>query len=628
MTDTDKLFRQVVLKEPFLRNRIYYHVCTALNCRTINYKFCVKLSILLQNNYFELIKLKLQNKEYLYLDGMDGITQLFRLKDLDLFIAIFNQLNDQDYEFINSLDALNLCVELQHQYQHDNNTYDNKALEYLLFGQQRLVFEKSLEFYKSICIRGYLGIIKRLKSDLFNGMDSKQYTLIFYPAIQSKNILLVKELYNKSLFNGLEIYNKEMMLAESVKTGSIEIFTLVSEYFADSFFFFQLRRKDFYTNNLLGFLFGAAVKGNSFDMYMHLINTFDMSFLRQHKMMYYENPFLLAVQLPTNEIIEHLINNNLLSDDYATYLCLSAMQRGKYALFQQLKTYFKDKILGVPHAYQMASEVDPPFNDLSRVEYILDTLKVPIKVMDIIRSAQYPQTFKYLFERYNKAEMPNLYAQINTIVSYVCMYNTPEVLLYLHNEHAVDFTKTRVWTSLCIPPLCSLKTLQIAITIYPPTQDIVPTLSKVLEYFAQNCKTNNISMFELLFDIMYNGPSALTRDPNDYIGAFRGAIRGGRILTLQYLYNQGLTIPTEITYIELLKEAAQYGSLSIIKYILEHQQQYSIPLTPLKETSMKAHKYDCVDYLLPKEVSQTLTIKELVQYCTNYINIQESQLMS
>jgi len=627
MTTIDWLIRHVVLHQPFLRNKIFYHVRTALNCRTINYKFCIKLGFLLSNQYFELIKLKLQNKEYLYLDdSIDARIGLFKLKDVDLFIAIFNQLDDNDYAIINTIDdILMFCLRLQkrkkQQQDNDSTSYDNKILEYLLFGQQRLVLKKTVNFYKAICKRGYLKIIQCLKDD-FNRFLSFEYKYFFSLAISSKNILLVKELYDKNLFNKLELHDKEDLLAESVQTGSIELFTLVSEYFANSFFIFKLRRKEFYNDSLLFYFFISAIKSNSFDMYMHIINTFGMSFLDQEQTIH---PSLLALEFPTKEIIDHLLSKNLVPSSQVLHLCVCALQKGKYALYEQLQTYFNVSFVTIRECYELVGAMNIPYDDITRVDYLVNKLMVPINFEDVVRSASYPETFKLLFTRLNKSELPDLYAQINSIIFNACMGNAGEVLLCLYNEFGGDFPKALIWD--WIPLDCTLKTLQIALTIDPPTQEIVPSLFKVLEQLAQTCK-NNISVFELLFDVMYNGPSPLTRDPNDYIGVFKGAIRGGRILTLQYLYNQGLTIPTKASYIEILKDAAQYGRLTIIKYILEHQQQYSIPLTPLIETSMKAHKYDCVDYLLPKEVSQTLTIKELVQYCTNYINIQESQLMS
>jgi len=623
MTTIDKLFRHVVIIDTFLRNKIFYHMSTALNCRTINYKFCVKLSFLLFNRYFELIKLKIKNKEYLYLDGMEGVNQLFRLKDVDLeiFIAIFNQLDDQDYKLISSVgDILQFYFKQQPEDNRNSTTtinYDNKILEYLLFDQKRLVLNKSIDFYKTLCKRGYLKIIQRSGS-YFSRLVPLEFKYLFAAAISSKNILLVKELYDKSLFNSMELHNKQQMLLDSIETKSLPLFTLVSKYFANSFFLMKLRRKEIYTKTLLKFLLIRSLKANSFDIFMYLVNTFDMSLSE------YQYIFILAIELPTNQIIDYLLSKNLVPNNDVNEMCLSALQRGKYTLYEQLQTYFNNNIDMVPEDYQMGGEYDPPFKDISRVEYLINKLNVRIRVTDVIKSTEYPETFKCLLDKLNKSELPKLYAEINSIIAHVYMYNTPEVLMYIHNEHGVDFTKTIIWTSLCIHPQCSLKTIQTVLTIYPPTLELVPTLCKVLEHFAHKCKTNNISAFELLFDVMYNGPSALTRDPNDYIGVFKGAIRGGRILTLQYLYNQGLTISTITTYIELLKEAAQYGSLSIIKYILEHQQEYEIPLTSITETAMIAKKYDCVDYLLHKEVSQNLTIKELVHYCIDDFNMEGS----
>ncbi|KAF2071782.1 hypothetical protein CYY_006889 [Polysphondylium violaceum] len=591
----DSLFRQVVFLDSFLRKKVFQQVAHGLNCRTINYKYCVKLSFLLDRKYYQLIKLKLANKEYLYLDGVDGVKALLALQDIDLFVGIIEQLDDESFSMLGKVDDVLYYCSQQGNY---------KALQYLL-QQKRKQFWKSISFFESICSKGYMDIVAKFKTEMFGFLHPYSYKGIIQETISTKNTQYIKDIFNKNLFNNMTLEDKESVLVSSAETGSIEVFKLISLYFAESFFFFGYRKKDFYTNNLLARLFSAAVKANGLEIYMHLFKTFDLSFLNVYSFTLLGNPFNDLVRHPTEDMINHVMDNNLLNLSHLNQMSFYALQNRKFQVYQKFKAIMPT--LKLPSHFRLSYVNPPPFDDIPLIEYIVDTLRTPLEVLDLFKSTENLEAFKYIWGRIGIDK--DIYFHINTIISCVHQNNNPDVLLYLYHECGVNFEKTRIWSTLSIPPLCSLKTLRTVIAICPPTLDMMPCLAKALEFFAQRCTVQNTRLFTLMFETMYQ----LSNDPIHFTGAFRGAIRGGRILTLQYLYDKGLRIPTQEEYTMLLEEAASTGSCSIIKYILENHRQYDLPLRPLTEQAMLSQKYDCVDYLLPRDFC--LTIKDLVKYC-------------
>jgi len=553
----DVLFRQVFYQQPFIRKNIFYQVVNDSNCKTVNYRYCYGLNWMIEDRYFELLKLKLRNKEYLHMGKVViwgfGI---FKIRDLDIFkqiLPLYSQYNRDYYGAVEHCCRNENWVVAKYLIEQKTSYSDTQVLE--------IVTEKGsvemLEYLLQFPIAGI--VVVTLNTFLY--------------AIVSKNQRLVSMVFECGRHCFVKLYpeEKDRVLVAAMSSGSQEIFRIVQKHYERSFYFFAVRKRSFYHKELVWKLLNASVV--SFVMFKYCVDMFGIPLVS------------------TTAAVDHQDESSGSSDLCRIKdICLAAIGYGQ----GDIVGYLISKGL-VNHG----TTTPPPVivGELDKAKYIVEYLQIPIKQIDLEKSIRSTEVFKYLYESSKGSEVHLDPSFINNIISQAYIDNNIDMVIYLHQQGLLkpQSRDSVVWSSLLhMDPNNCTNMLNTLFTLHYPTHKDIPSLIRGLENFALRSK--RFKVFQMLFDHIYQH---ISRDHSLYYNCFKLTARGGRLVSLRYLFEQGL-LPEDP--LKVLQEAAHTGVLSILKYLIENHDSFknaASNTTSLLEKSIANNHLDCVEYLIP-----------------------------
>ncbi|KAF2069440.1 hypothetical protein CYY_009243 [Polysphondylium violaceum] len=582
----DVLFKQV-FNHVVIRKQIFYQVLHDKNCRSKRYNSIHHVYWIIKNGHLKLLAQKLRHNDYLLLD-QKGIKETLKLKDIGLFIMLFNRFRSL---FIGSFSS---AVEraaghanwpvVQYLVQQENYPY--KFYQLL----EIACTKKNYELAKESC--------ERARADeLDRGIKFYVSLECFVYAIGTKDIRFVNLVfeYGKDNLAKESKGNKEKILVAAIGSGGVEIFRLVRKYFEDSMLLFSLRKSLVYNKNLLWKLYSVSV-GN-YECYRHIYDNFDLSFTANeeppHTILQY--PVLSAVEKGSEQVVHHLLNNHMVAPQFFDKMPSTALNYGHFELYEFIKRYFNLPLYPLPSNFNFYSMKDP-IKHLEQAKYAAQYLGVGVVKRDIEKSTHSLEVFKFMYERY-KGPAASDREFINNIISYSFSSNNVKVIEYLLQRGlSLDSNVYVVWSNfLNIQPSKILPFFQVLLPACPPTKTDIPSLVHIAEHFAGS----DLNRFKSVFEPLYE----LSTDNTHYTNCFLNAVRGGRISTLHFLFSYKDLKPTQnYEYIKLLEEAAVNGDLAILKYIIENHFRDFLSHHPNPSVLYKAtenNHIECVEYLFP-----------------------------
>ncbi|KAF2069277.1 hypothetical protein CYY_009404 [Polysphondylium violaceum] len=613
----DDLFRQIFFN-PTLNENIFHHVVHDVNYRTINYKYCLNFSWLIKNQYFELLRTKSNNDEYILL-YQERKKDIFKITDLELFILCFKMIRDVYNNSSMEIGALEYCAK-----------YNNwNVVKYLI--NQKYAF-KSGFFLECAAAKGNQSMVKLFCQHAKVSLRSQA----FLNAVSSRDRDIVGMVFKhfREEFNRQLLQDREDILVAAMETGDLELFKIVKNQFKRSFTFYRLRT--IFHKPLLWRLYGASMK--NFDTYKYLYEHFGTSLNPNAAKTGSTNispskavekcsaatsaspsatihPFVFAATHGSDDIIQHAMEKKLINKNTMSIAALSeaALLNGHFDLYKTIcKNYNSSITPSTAHLGKMSSLP----TSIDQVIYMVENLRLPYCKYSIQRSASHStEIFKYLYEKsFGQWEFSSDLSFINHIIAQGYKENNIEVIHYL-SDKGVCFANSNLWSDLVkLDPNQCYKLLYTLFSIQPPTYSDLPLLIKALEYFSQHSR--NVNVFKLVYHQVVH---ELSYDPLDLSQLLSLAAKGGRLQTFIFLFQQGVR-PYGMDYLKLLEEASLYGSLQIMKYIIQNYFN-TLYLNPnIIENAIKHNHYNIIDYLIPFYPNYTsqdpnfLEIKEMFSY--------------
>jgi len=562
----DQLFQFVFFKHAYIRNNIYYQLSNGNNKKSIKYKDFSNLNILINNDYIEIVKSKLKNREFMTYD-MKTKKDICKIKQPDIFQQCLERFDHHFNSYLKDQFVI---------WAADQNNWH--LVSYLMDKGYNYNIHTLME---SACSKGQTELVKKLSK-----MTKTVSLNSFIFAILSKNQEIVKSVfeYGQTSFATIGKLDRERVLIDSLAIGNLEIFKIVKKYFEDTNALFSFVRWFGYQQQLIWRLYVVSVI--NFETYKYIFDNFDLSFTRTEKPPHdIQYPPVAATEFGSEQVLIHMFENNLVVPDCINRMTAKALPYGHINLYELFKNQYK---LDVSLEGFNLSGIKNFFPTLGQVKYIVEHLGIQLHKNDLLFAAKSPEIFKYIFEKGSfDPTMEHLY--------YCCKHNNLDTIKFLYQKGLVNIEWTIISNHiLVINPNNCFDILKLLFTLYRPTIDDLPELMKNLEDASKKC--TNSSVFRFLFAQVHK----YTTSSVAYDKCILNACKKGRVVNLQLMIDSGVK-PSQGLVESAMQKAAVGGHLSVIRYLINSYcvQPIVLPPTILNNAVIYNH-FHLVQYLFPE----------------------------
>jgi len=580
----DILFKQIFFNQPFIRNLIFYQVSHDVNCNTVRYKYYNNVGMMIKNGDLKLLEFKLNRQEYLWFDrnSVQKTTMSIGDDNLDLFIKIhsrFKSLYPMDWSMAHYGAAKKGHWKIvQYLMAENHSEWDETLLQSVLAsGDVEMVLEAT-KYVKSVSSTSF----------------------IF--ALESDNRIIISHMFKvfKKSFDNFYISLKEHVLIAAARTDDVMILKEVQQYFESSFYFFGFR--NLYRTSLIWNLYHQSI-GN-YEMYKYIKNTFDLSvtLVEQPENPNKVNPFIQVGVHGNKEIFKEMMDGGMFNVNYIIQMLYSALKENRIEFYEYVLKEYKD-IEGVSSFSGRGFQLGAinKIQSIDQARYVLENLtgSPPIGIHDLTKALFSSfEIFKYVYQVFRSRGQQLSIEMIDLLIIEIFKMDDPvQGIMYLYTE-GIDFTGTKLFTYLInLDPNKSLPILQAVFKLHKPNYENFDELVIILSHYARF--TRCLKTFKLIY---YHVSQLPLMDSTQLSLAlskcFIKAAQGAHYQTILFMLEQNHQ-PMPNDYRIVLENAAEAGSILILKHIIEQDKKKVTSSVNIMEHAINSGRFDCVQYLLP-----------------------------
>jgi len=590
----DILFR-TVFNQIFIRKSIFYHVENDIDCKSIKYKYCYHLEWLIRNNHIELLRYKLKNNEYLYIDS--NSQRIYQIKDETLFKQCFLRVKERikNYSFGKD-DPLTLAAQNQNYHafkylfeveKYCNGIVDNEQASYFL----GLVIKMGdIDLVKKC-----LGYIKVITSHL-----------PFTCAIGTRDVEMIKLLTDLPKKEYVEmlmlVQNYNKILKAAMSTLDIGIFEMVRKFIEDS----NVNKEYSKDQLLLWQLLDISTK--SLETFRYMADNFDISFISNvitppRLLKIPLHPFCSAVSYGRKDIILYLSNKGLTKNIHVESMASTALLDGNLDIYEFISNTFKRSQTLVPMGFSFEKMKYPPLSVTKELKYIFEVLKVPVNEHDLVTAATISlDVFKYIYEllKPDLSIFNKLYI-VERIFQTAITNGRLDIITYMYQQ---GVTLNSVWIHIWSisnadkDPINVIKFLNTLIIAEPLESNHLTRAN--IPMILKCTVMHNFKVFKYLFELLYK---YARNDKEMIIQILLKAAQSGRIKAIKYIYENPM-IQFNRDNSEVIKTAVTNNQSKIVSYLLNNHSTKELK----KDLSLNAYiiieainnnDLQCVECLVP-----------------------------
>jgi len=599
----NNIYKQVFTNSG-LRNQIYQEVRNA-NTRTYNYKHCYNVGWLIKYKYFELLRVKLKNNEYLFYD-IESYSSIVDIVDLELFIQCYSRMLEH-FIYLAPPDNQNDRIMIRGA---KNKNWE--ALKYLV---QTHKIKYNIHVLSEACQQGNLEICKHIYENSKNSLKAEQR--LFNCAIFSKKLSVVEWVFKsfKSEFSKLDTKTTESILFVAVSCGDVGIFKIVREYLENSIPLFSVRKKSVYSSMTLWQMHYNAMGHH--ERLMFICQEFDVKYTFKNFPKSIPHPLYGAVSHGSEETIKYLLDNKKITLDNLGNIAHTIVNQQRFHTYEIIRNYFSLPVTYIQIEIETIRDI---FTQLETVKYLVETLNITYFSEHELSKISSVSIFKYLYEHPSGQFTQQLEQRSFIILLFCFMIRNTNVDLLDYICQKGLLSRTHFALEAVSSGGMAADVNSHSFNIWKPLLDLHTDDCRIVEFlnllfsrvmFPDNLSsslalrllehhsgTHNLEAFKILFKEIHKRID----DPILYSTCFSSCAQQGRLQSLKFLYDQGLK-PFKL--IDVIMVSIKSNNAAVLKYLVETHYTTDIEDNTLLDKAIIANHFSCVEYILSSNILST-----------------------